>query len=421
MSTEEQMTIDERYKYLRMMQKRYRKAGRPERSQLLGEMQIVTQFHRKSLVRLMKGELTRKPRRRQRGRKYGPEVDDALRVIAESLDYICAERLQPTLVWMSQHLAEHDELEVDDALIAQLSRISVSTVGRILRRIRQDQPHLPRRKRPRQVRGVLADIPTKRIPWDEQQPGHFEVDTVHHCGISSAGNFIHSLQMLDVATGWSERVAVLGRSYLVMRDGFARILARLPFPVREMHPDNGSEFLNELLISFWEEALKGVAISRSRPYQKNDNRFVEQGNGSLVRAYLGYQRLDTVAQTNLLNQVYDKMWLYYNFFQPVMRLSEKTVLPANGSRPRVKRRYDQPQTPFERVCARSGFPPEKQQALETLRAATNPRKLREEIYTLLDQLLNLPNARPGKTEDVYQTLFQLPAELLSIETSNKAE
>ena len=94
MSTEEQMTIDERYKYLRMMQKRYRKAGRPERSQLLAEMQTVTQLHRKSLVRLLKGELIRKPRRRQRGRKYGPEVDDALRVIAESLDYICAQRLQ---------------------------------------------------------------------------------------------------------------------------------------------------------------------------------------------------------------------------------------------------------------------------------------------------------------------------------------
>ena len=103
MSTEEQMTIDERYKYLRMMQKRYRKASRPERSQLLAEMQTVTQLHRKSLLRLMKGQPSRQSRRRQRGRMYGPEVDDALRVIAESLDYICAERLQGNLVWMSQH------------------------------------------------------------------------------------------------------------------------------------------------------------------------------------------------------------------------------------------------------------------------------------------------------------------------------
>ena len=206
-----------------------------------------------------------------------------------------------------------------------------------------------------------------------------------------------------------------------MGDGFERILARLPFRVLEIHPDNGSEFLNDLLIDFWKANMKGVEISRSRPYQKNDNRFVEQSNGSLVRAYLGYQRLDTVAQTNLLNQLYDQMWLYYNFFQPVMRMSEKTILPANGSRPRVKRNYDQPQTPFDRVCARGVLSPEKQQALEALRAATNPRKLRAEIYTLLEQLSSLPNAIPGKMEDVYQTLFHPPVDFLSTETSHKSE
>lgn len=403
MSADDKMTIDERRKYLRKMQDRYRQASRQERTRLLDEMQSVTELHRKSLLRLMSGGLTRKSRRKQRGRIYGRGVDDTLCIIAESLDYLCAERLQPNLVWTAELLAQHGELEVSPALLAQLSQISVSTIRRRLQHIRQDEARLPR-KGPAEANRALRDVPAKRIPWDEQQPGHFEVDLVHHCGPSASGQYVHTLQMVDVATGWSERVAVLGRSYLVMQDGFRRALSRLPFPVHEIHPDNGSEFFNHHLLRFWKDLVKGVQLSRSRPFQKNDNRFVEQKNSSLVRAYVGHDRLDTVAQTNLLNQLYGKMWLYYNFFQPVMRLNEKTVLSENGYT-RIKRRFDSAQTPFDRLCATQVLAPPEQARLQALREATNPRQLRKEIYALLDQLFSLPNAVPGKTEDVYQTLF----------------
>ena len=115
-----------------------------------------------------------------------------------------------------------------------------------------------------------------------------------------------------------------------MEDAFERIVYRLPFGIAELHPDNGREFLNDHLLRFWKEKIKGVQISRSRAWHKNDNRFVEQKNDTLVRAYMGHDRLDTVEQTNLLNQLYAHMWLYYNFFQPVMRLKEKISLPGNG-------------------------------------------------------------------------------------------
>jgi hypothetical protein len=118
--------------------------------------------------------------------------------------------------------------------------------------------------------------------------------------------------MTDVATGWSERVAVLGRSAVVMQAAFQRILTRLPFPILELHPDNGSEFLNYHLLTFFKQAVKGVQITRSRPWQKNDNPHVEQRNDSLVRAYLGYDRLDSVAQAQAANQLYDQMWLYWS-------------------------------------------------------------------------------------------------------------
>ncbi len=133
--------------------------------------------------------------------------------------------------------------------------------------------------------------------------------------------------MVDVATGWSECAAILGRSHLVMEDAFRRILNRLPIPVLEIHPDNGSEFFNTVLLKFWKDVLKDRQLSRSRPFHKNENRFAEENNFSLVRAIVGYQGLDTVAQCSILNQLLDLLWLYHNFFQPVMRLKEKIFSP----------------------------------------------------------------------------------------------
>jgi hypothetical protein len=407
MPDEEKMTIDERVKYLRLVRKRYVKSSRQERGLLLDEMEEMTSLHRKSLIRLLGSSLERKPRRRQRGRTYGPEVDDALRVIAESHDYICAERLRPTLVGMATHLARHGETSVSPRLLDQLSRISVSTLRRILSRLGQDQPRLPR-KGPARANKVAREIPMKRIPWSERQPGHFEVDAVHHCGPSTGGYYVHTIQMVDVATGWTEQVATLGRSSLAMEDGFRRILARLPFPVLEIHPDNGSEFLNAHLVHFWKEKVKGVILSRSRPFQKNDNRFVEQKNSTLVRAYLGSARYDTAAQTNAINRLYEKMWLYYDFFQPVMRLKEKTpspLPPAQGQPSRIKRRFDSARTPFHRLCETDAISEQDKRELQALRDQINPRQLRREIYQLLDDIFLLPAALPGQTEDVYETLF----------------
>jgi hypothetical protein len=406
MPNEEKMSINERRKYLGLIRKRYLKGNKLERGSLLDEMEAVTALHRKSLISLMSGSLERKPRSKQRGRTYGPDVEDALRVISESFDHICAERLQPNLVWMATLLAQHGEMEVSPPLLDKLGRISVSTVRRILSRIRQDEPRLPR-KGPSQANRVAREIPMKRIPWNEQQPGHFEVDAVHHCGPSSSGHYVHTIQMVDVATGWAEQVATLGRSYVVMEDGFGRILARLPFPILEIHPDNGSEFLNHHLVRFWNHTVKGVILSRSRPFQKNDNRFVEQKNSTLVRAYLGSARFDTVAQTKAINQLYEKMWLYYNFFQPVMRLKEKTtgpLLPAQGQPPRIKRRFDQARTPFDRLCETDAISQERKEQLGTLRDQVNPRQLRGEIYQLIDHIFLLPNAVPDETEDAYATL-----------------
>jgi hypothetical protein len=407
MNLEEKMTIDERRKYLRLIQKRYRKATKKEKQSLLNEAEEVTGLHRKSLVRMLNGDLKRKARQRSRGRTYGIEVRRALGVISESTDYICAERLQPNLVWLAQHLAQHEELDTSPELLSQLAKISVSTVRRLLGVLAQDQPRLPR-KGPREANQAARQVPIRKIAWNEQTPGHFEADLVHHSGPIPEGHYVHSLQLIDVCTGWSERVATLGRSYRVMQDGFERLLARLPFSIREVHFDNGSEFLNNHLLRFWHgqgaSQEQEIKLSRGRPHHKNDQRFVEQKNNTLIRAYLGYDRFDTVAHTHWMNLLYDKMWLYYNFFQPVIRLVEKRMITEHNGHSRVVRRYDVPRTPFDRLIQAGILSADDQLKCESLRKRTNPRQLRSEIYQMLEHIFTLPPAIEGKTEDIFETL-----------------
>lgn len=381
MPTESQMTVNERRKYLTIMKPRYQASGKGERSLLLSEMEQVTGLHRKHLTRLLNAtSLERQARKKQRERSYGPEVERVILKVWESLDYICAERLTPSLLSTAQHLARFEVVRLNAEVEEQLAQISRATVARLLSHHRSRKARLPR-KGPERANQVTKGVPMKRIPWDTQEPGHFEVDLVHHCGELSVGEYAHTLQMIDVATGWSERVVVFGRGQRAMEAGFRQILERLPFEVRELHPDNGTEFFNRHLMRFWKEKVVGVTLSRSRPYQKNDNRNVEQKNDSLVRQYLGYGRLDTPEQVTAANELYERMWVYYNLFQPVLHLCEKI---SEGDR--VRRKWDQAQTPFERLKATGMLAPAQQERLQALYERTNPLALRQDIYQRLAAL-----------------------------------
>jgi len=399
MPAEETMTIDERRKYLGRMAKRYRTGDRAARGALLTEMATVTGLHRKSLIRLLGSEtLARQPRAKQRGRTYGEDVRRAVRVVWESLDYICAERLTPTLLETAQHLAGFEELTLTPDLEAQLAAISEATVQRIIRTLpRWDRPRLPR-KGPVEANRLRRAVPMTRIPWDTTEPGHFEVDLVHHSGAVAEGDYGYTFQMVDVATGWSERVALLGRGQRAMVAAFDKAVSRLPFPIVELHPDNGSEFFNNHLVRHWGQTITGLTLTRSRPYHKNDNRFVEQKNDSLVRAYLGNERFDTPEQIAALNELYDLMWLFYNVFQPVQRLAEKEVIDG-----KTHRRWDSATTPYQRVKATGVLTADQQVRLAALHAKTNPRALRRLIYDDLAGLaasLSRPADHPAARQEI---------------------
>jgi len=375
------MTIDEKRKYVKRMSERYQKAKRKERSKLLTEMEEVSKLHRKHLIRLLNGEsLDRKKRSTPRSRTYGPEVERVVLRVWESLDYICAERLTPSLGRIAKHLASFGSVVVTAEVESHRAPISCATVERMLRRNRASLARLPR-KGPHRANQVTKGVPMGRIPWDTADPGHFETDLVHHGGENSTGEYGYTLQLIDVATGWSERMMLLGRGQQAMEAAFTEVLERLPFAVKELHPDNGTEFFNDHLVRFFKERVSGVKLSRSRPYQKNDNRNVEQKNDTLVRQYFGQLRLDTPEHIAAGNALYEQMRIYYNLFQPVLHLVEKTM---EGDQ--VRRRWDEAQTPYQRLLSTGVLSPEQQASWQALYEQTNPLVLREKIYAGLAAL-----------------------------------
>lgn len=395
MPNNEKMSINERRKYLKLVAPRYGKARRKERGELLTEMGEVTKLHRKSLIRLINmPNLDRAPKKpRFKRKRYGTAVADVVQVVWESLDYVCAERLTPVLLDTAQQLARWEELVLTSEVEVALNTISRASVQRLLERFKQDTPRLPRRK-PQPPNRLLRQVPMERLPWDTEVPGTFEVDLVHHSGPVAAGEYVHTLQLVDIATGWSERVAILGRSQEAMVRGFRKVQERLPFSIKHLHPDNGSEFFNDHLVRYFGEQITGLRLSRSRPYHKNDNRFVEQKNSTLVRAYLGYDRLDNGAQCAALNTLYDQLWIYYNLFQPVMHMIGKEVIDG-----KPHRKHDKAKTPYQRLLACNVLLPEQKTRLDALYAKTNPRYLHRAIYQAVEQLWQHPESNTSNRKE----------------------
>ena len=384
MCQEKKMGLDARLEYLWNMRQRYRDAERSERTRLLDEMEKVTGLHRKYLITRMNGPgpKRKKRRTRERGRTYGKEVAEAVYFVADTLDWICAERLKPVLCSTAVHLAKFDEMQVSENLLEQLGAISVSTVRRILKRFTRPLPTIPQQRRGRPPDSVVqAMVPQGKIPWNEPEPGHFEVDHVIHGAPQKGNKVVSTCHFVDVLTGWSERFAVYGHEFPDVWPMFLDFAERCPISVREIHSDNGSEFLNQALISHYSHLGDNIRVSRNRPGYKNDNRIVEQKNSSLVRAYLGQLRFDSPAHCQALNELYENMWLYYNFFQPVLRqTSRRAVRGANGS-VRIVRKHDEATTPLQRLL-RAVPPISRDTADELLELyrETNPRELRNTIH-----------------------------------------
>jgi hypothetical protein len=390
------MARQSKREYWRSIHQRYRQARRKEKTAMLEEFCKVCGYNRKYAIWLLKRPLSHGAARRRVSRRSVTYTQASITMLAkvwEASGYLCSQRLKAALPqwlpWVKKHF------EVNEKLQNELLAISARQMDRrLLLHKRNAKRRLYGTTRPGSL--LKHMIPIKTDHWDVTLPGYLEIDLVSHSGSSAAGEFIYTLDCVDIATGWVERQAVMGKGELGIVAALREIEQRLPFALRGIDSDNGSEFINNQLFNFCQRRAKNhtIQFTRSRPYKKDDNAHVEQKNWTHVRKLLGWDRYDTLEALKAINDLYEQLRIFQNLFQPSMKLSRKT---RKGSR--VIRRYDQPCTPWQRVLKSSDKPGEKIHRLKATLQNTDPFQLSHHIDQQLDSLYRLARRRNELGQD----------------------
>ncbi len=380
------MSFQGRLEYLRRIYDRYAQASRRVKGGILDEFCQVTGYHRKYALRLLNGPApgARPRRRRRRATTYPPGLIAILEAIWKAAGYPWSVRLKALLPawlpWTRRRLALTPRLE------RQLLTISPRQIDR---RLKASKRRLRKRLYGRTKPGTLLKhhIPVKTDHWQVTTPGFAEIDLVSHSGNSADGEFVYSLNLTDIHTTWVETRAVLGKGQTGIRQALDAMRVALPFPLRGIDSDNGSEFINFQLYEYCQK--HGIQFTRGRPYKKNDNAHIEQKNWTHVRKLLGYVRYDSPQALQAINALYrQELRLFQNLFLPSVKLLRKQRV---GSQ--IRRRYDHPQTPFERVRPCKEGTPESLAKLKMLCGRLNPFELSETIDQQLKWIHGLANHR----------------------------
>jgi transposase InsO family protein len=370
-------------KYLKQLQKRYRKASKKERTAILDEFVKTTDYHRKHATAVLNGrrERVQGPIRRPRGKVYGADVARELAHLADLFDNICSKRLRAALDAELPRLYYAGVVPVSDECYQKLMVVSPATMDRLLIR---EQPVIGKRRGFTKPGTLLKDcIPIRTwADWNEDRPGFSEIDLVDHSGglVIRGQDHAWTLCFTDICTTWTESVGVRNKAQVHVFAAIQQARQRLPFPLLGIDSDNGSEFINAQLFRYCRQ--EKITFTRGRAGRKNDNAYVEQKNWSVVRRAVGYYRYDTPEQLDLLNSLYALLHFYGNFFLPTMKLKEKVRV---GSK--VKRIYDDPQTPYARTLANDLVSEEDKAQLREAYSYLDLPALRQRIDEVQDQLL----------------------------------
>ena len=377
--------------YLKRMWERYQQVKPSQRGALLDEMEAMTGFHRKALIRRMRRPERPPARAKRRGRptRYGRAVVAALGVIWKAAGYPWSTRLKAVLPQWLPYARRHVALSA--ATEARLRQMSARQMDRCLAR---EKRVIRRRLYGRTKPGSLLKhhIPLKTDRWDVKEPGFTEIDLVSHSGDCAEGEFVYSLNVTDILTTWVSTRAVLGKSQVRVQGALAQLRADLPFALKGIDSDNGSEFINAHLKRYCDATA--VQFTRGRPYKKDDNAHIEQKNWTHVRKLIGYDRYDTAAAVEAMNALYADAGVLQNLFLPSVKLVEKVRV---GSR--TRRRYDAPQTPLDRLVASGQGDVAKVRALRRQRDHVDPFALAQRVERLLERVYRLANhrTRPATT------------------------
>jgi len=382
--------------YLKAIHDRYLRASKAEKGRILDEFTKVTGLHRKAAIRLL-GRIIKPSRQGRRGRQrqYDGRVIEVLKVIWEASDRLCSKRLKPFMAEMISQLGRHGELRINADVQSQLLKMSSSTIDRLLRPYRKTGGRKGfTTTRPNLLKNL---IPIRTFTdWQENKPGFIEVDLVAHCGESAEGFYLNTICGVDVWSGWTECLPVWGRWQEKVRQAVHHLRQRLPFPLLGIDSDNGSEFINQIFFKYCRE--EKITLTRSRSYKKNDSCHVEQKNGNVVRRIVGYDRYTTKIAYECLDRLYHLVRLQYNFFQPTMKLINKTRQGA-----KVRKTYELAQTPYQRLLNNDLLTEAKKVELAAVYSGLNPVKLLKQIETNLEQLWRLADRQPTIGNRIYES------------------
>jgi len=384
---EKTLTREAKVQLASSLRRRYQAASSRSKKQILGEFVEVSGYHPKYAIHLLNAAEPSAPARRGRVRPtiYDDAAKQALIVLWEASDRVCGKRLKPLLRILVPALERHGHLKLDDLIRTKVLAMSAATIDRLLRAPRNAT-------RTRKLRRVTPEI-RRRIAvrtfadWNEPPPGSMEMDLVAHCGDMNRGSYVHSLVLTDIASGWSECAPLVVRESTLLVEALERVRQGLPFPLRALDVDNGSEFVNETMIQYC--LRHGIELTRSRPYQKNDQAWIEQKNGAIVRKLLGYRRFEGIAEAQALSRLYGASRLFVNFFQPSFKLAEKHRQGAQ-----VSKRYHPPETPCERLLSAETVSDATKVKLREVGGALDPLHLLEEVRAMQSHLVVL--AEGGK-------------------------
>lgn len=378
------MTVHEVAKAVR---ERYLQARRKEQAKILDEFCETTSLHRKAAIRLLRRGVGPRPAsKRGRPTRYGPQVAEALRLLWEVGDRMCGKLLVAVIPELLGALERHGELRVRPEVRKQLLSISAATIDRLLRRSRWALGRQPRRQSPAAT-SLKAQIPIRTwSEWGNAKPGSVQADLVLHCGESTDSFYLTTLTAVDVATGWTELQPVWGMGKERVGAAIHHIRQRLPFPLRELHTDNGSEFINHTLRSWC--LREKIACTRGRGYRKNDQAYVEQRNWLAVRRQVGYDRYNSKAAYEALQRLYSLLRLQLNFYRPLSKIVAKQRQGA-----RLTKRYDRPRTPYQRLLEAGVLDDASRSRLEKQLQAINPAELQRRIENSLRRLWSVTARR----------------------------
>jgi len=377
------MSLKARQELCDSIRERYRQSARIDKKKILDEFAAAAGYHRKHAIRALGREKPEKParvsRRSRPPRIYTPDVQEALETVWKAADRICSKRLAPYIGTFIKSLERHGHLNLTPVTRRRLLSMSAATMDRILYGVRHAGAPRPR-SFPSGCPTLKAKIPVRTFDdWNEAGPGYVEADLVCHCGDYTGGSFINSFVLTDVETGWTECLPLLYKDADFVLKAFKQVRSRFPFPIRGLDTDNGSEFITHKL---YEYCLgEGITFTRSRPWKKNDQCFVEQKNGHVVRRLIGYDRYEGLGPAHVLDQLYKVIRLYVNFFQPSMRLLAKS---RNGAK--THRLYDEARTPYDRILTSDNVSRRIKREIRHKYRGLDPVVLLGEIERLQDEL-----------------------------------